>query len=256
MNRGGKRMARGEGKGSSRTRRGDAEAGAGDRFVPGKPERADILLDAPQLEAQNLALEIDDLELANLIRIGKVRLELESLDAELFLQTHLGDLLHTLDRLTSTVNLGLSLFFAPAYNFNLAAAAWYEYLELTRRWFELPLEMVEGRTRQEAKVVPPPPLAHSSGRSLDALKEYQTVRHIVSQDGHVIATVANENGQVVEERVVGRLEFLRTETAGEATEAAQKVAEQTGVDLSSLKGSGAGGKVVVSDVIEAAEASP
>jgi hypothetical protein len=207
-------MVRGENRGLSRARREDTGAGAGDQFVSGKPEKADILLDAPQLEAQNLALEIDDLELANLIRIGKVRLELESLDAELFLQTQLGDLLHTLNRLTSTVNLGLSLFFAPAYNFNLAAAAWYEYLELTRRRFELPLKMVEGRTRQEAKVVPPAPLAHSSARSLDALEEYQTVRHIVSQDGHVIASVANENGQVVEERVVGRLQFLRNEAAG------------------------------------------
>lgn len=235
-------MARGEGKGSSRARREDTEAGAGDQFVPRKPEKADILLDAPQLEAQDLALEIDDLEFAKLIRIGKVRLELESLDAELFLQTHLGDLLHTLNRLTSTVNLGLSLFFAPAYNFNLAATAWYEYLDLTRRWLELPLEMVEGQSRQEAKVVPPSPLAHTSGRSLDALEEHQTMRHIISQDGNIIATVVNENGQVVEERVVGRLEFLRNETAGKATEAAQKVAEQTGVDLSRLKGSGAGGE--------------
>jgi pyruvate/2-oxoglutarate dehydrogenase complex dihydrolipoamide acyltransferase (E2) component len=243
-------MARGENRGLSRARREDKEAAAGDQSVP---EKADILLDAPQLEAQDLALEIEDLELANLIRIGKVRLELESLDAELFLQTHLGDLLHTLNRLTSTVNLGLSLFFAPAYNFNLAATAWYEYLELTRRWFELPLEMIEGQSRQEAKVVPPAPLAHSSGRSLDALEEHQNVRHIVSQDGSVIATVVNENGQVVEEKVVGRLEFVRNGTAGEATEAALNVAEQTGVDLSGLKGSGAGGKILVSDVLEAAE---
>lgn len=244
-------MARDEDGGPSRA--GGGRTRAGDRFVSGKPEEADILLDAPQLEAQNLSLEIDDLELANLLRMGKVRLELESLDAELFLRTQLGDLLRTLDRMTSTVNLGLSLFFAPAYNLNLAATAWYEYLELTRRWFELPLETFEGLARQEAGAVTPPPLVRPSGRSPDALEGHQTVRHVVRQDGNVIATAVNENGRVVEERVVGRLEFLRNETAAKATEAARTTAEQTGVDLSRLTGSGAGGKIVVSDVIEAAE---
>jgi hypothetical protein len=108
--------------------------------VPAEPEKTDILLDAPQLKVKNLALEIENLELANLIRIGKVRLGIENLDAELFLQTELGDLLHTLDRLTATLNLGLSLLFAPVYNLNVAVAAWSDYLELTRRWFELPIK--------------------------------------------------------------------------------------------------------------------
>jgi hypothetical protein len=108
--------------------------------VPAEPEKTDILLDAPQLKVKNLALEIENLELANLIRIGKVRLGIENLDAELFLQTELGDLLHTLDRLTATLNLGLSLLFAPVYNLNVAVAAWSDYLELTRRWLELPIK--------------------------------------------------------------------------------------------------------------------
>ena len=112
----------------------------------GETEKPDILLDAPRLEAKDLALEIEDLNLANLVRIGKVRLEVQSLDAELFLQTHLGDLLHSLDLITSTANLGLTLFFAPVYNFNRAADAWYENGQLARRWFELPIRMAEERS--------------------------------------------------------------------------------------------------------------
>src|ERR1700756_188325 len=106
-------MARREYRGSPRGRRGNLRAAVGGLSVPSEPEKTDILLDAPQLKVKALALEAENLNLVNLILIGKLRLEIEDLDAELFLQTHLGNLLHTLNQLTSTANLGLSLFFAP-----------------------------------------------------------------------------------------------------------------------------------------------
>jgi hypothetical protein len=53
-------------------------------------------------------LEIENLELANLIRIGKV-------------QTQLYDLLHTLDLLTATLDLGLTL--RTCLHLNVALAA-------------------------------------------------------------------------------------------------------------------------------------
>lgn len=167
------------------------------RFAPANPGEADILLDAPLLEAQNLVLEIENLELANLIRIGKVRLEVESLDADLFLQTNLGDLLHTLNRLASTVDLGLSLFFAPVYNFNRAADAWYANLDLARRWFELPVRMMEGHPRPERR----------PARPVDSPETRQAMRHVVSRDGDIIATVSDGSGRILEEEVVGRLKF-------------------------------------------------
>jgi hypothetical protein len=125
------------------------KAAVGGPSVPGETEKTDILLDAPQLKVKGLALEIENLELANLIRIGKVGLEVENLDAELFLQTQLGNLLHT-------VNLALGLLFAPAYNFNAAVAAWYNYLDLTRRWFEPPIKFSEDLKRPELPAVAKP----------------------------------------------------------------------------------------------------
>ena len=186
----------------------------------GETEKPDILLDAPRLEAKDLALEIEDLNLANLVRIGKVRLEVQSLDAELFLQTHLGDLLHSLDLITSTANLGLTLFFAPVYNFNRAADAWYENGQLARRWFELPIRMAEERSRPEISSARRPSLpapGRSAGRPANEPEDHQVVRHIVNRDGDVVATVFNEKGQVLEEALVGRLKFLpQEETNGES----------------------------------------
>lgn len=111
--------------------------------IPEAPEPADILLDAPQLKVKALALELEHLELANPLRIGKVRLAVENLDAALFLQTHLTRLLDTLNRLSSTLNLGLSLSLAPLNQLSVATAAWHNCLELTRCWFELPFDLAE-----------------------------------------------------------------------------------------------------------------
>lgn len=41
----------------------------------------------------------------------------------------------------------------------------------------------------------------------------------------------------------------------EVTEATQQMAEEIGVDIPHVKGTGAGGKIIVSDVVEAAENS-
>lgn len=143
-------MTRREGGRSPRRHRAHVRAAVGGTSVPGEVERADILLDAPQLKVKTLALEIENLNLANLVRIGKVRLEVENLDAELFLQTQLGNLLYTVNRLISTLNLSLSLFFAPVHSVTVAVAAWSDYLELRRRGLELPIKFFEGCIRPDS----------------------------------------------------------------------------------------------------------
>ncbi|MDD5207744.1 MAG: hypothetical protein PHS17_20105 [Desulfobacterales bacterium] len=139
----------------------------GDPSVPSEAGKEDILLDAPQLKAKTLAIETENLELASLVRIGKVRLAIENLDTELSLQTHLAELLHTINRLTSTINLSLGLFFAPAYNFNVAAAALCEYLDFARRWFDLSIKFAEAARRPGTPAFQSRPIARSSRRSAD-----------------------------------------------------------------------------------------
>lgn len=73
-----------------------------------------------------------------------------------------------------------------------------------------------------------------------------------------------EGVQAVQQATGGTLSNLRdgagmfqegAQAGVEVTEAAQQMAEETGVDISRVKGTGAGGKIIVSDVVEAAENS-
>lgn len=105
------------------------------RFTAGE-ENADVLLDAPRLSADDLNLEIEDLEIDGVLRIGKVSLNAENLDAQLYLKADLDNLRVIVERMTGTANLAMSLFFMPAYNFNLWSGLAYRNLETMRRIME------------------------------------------------------------------------------------------------------------------------
>ncbi|AHY47836.1 Hypothetical Protein RradSPS_2553 [Rubrobacter radiotolerans] len=129
------REARGPGRASGRLREDRVPADG----------REDVLLDAPQLEAKNLALSIDELSVGDVIKLKGVRLEVESLDAELLLEARLENLRVIVERLTETANLGMSLFMAPAYGFNLFAAMAYRNAEI---WQDL--------VQAQARLLAPP----------------------------------------------------------------------------------------------------
>jgi hypothetical protein len=84
----------------------------------------------------------------------------------------------------------------------------------------------------------------------------QTVRRVADESGSIVEQTLTESGQVSEEAVVGE-----ADTAGEAgeengevqaTPAAERKAEDLGVDLSQIEGTGSGGRIIVKDVIGAA----
>jgi hypothetical protein len=84
----------------------------------------------------------------------------------------------------------------------------------------------------------------------------RTVRRVADESGSVVEQTMTESGQVSEEAVVGE-----ADTAGEASEengevqatpAAERKAEDLGVDLSQIEGTGSGGRIIVKDVIGAA----
>ena len=98
----------------------------------------------------------------------------------------------------------------------------------------------------------------------------QRVQRVVDESGSIVERILDESGEVVDEAVVGNASDLTSEeehTAdlGEhsessvpdeeelnATSAARQKAEELGVDLSQIAGSGVGGLITVSDVIQAA----
>jgi hypothetical protein len=84
----------------------------------------------------------------------------------------------------------------------------------------------------------------------------QTVRRVAEESGSIVEQTLNESGEVSEEAVVGE-----ADTAGEAgeengevqaTPAAERKAEDLGVDLSQVEGTGSGGRITVKDVTGAA----
>ncbi len=190
-----------------------------------KPEdtELDILLDAPQLEAESLVVEIEDLELGDLVKIGKVRIEARNLDAQLLLQARLDTLLELVDRLLTTIDASLALFTAPMYSFNLLMGATYKNLgilqDLTRATVR-----VTGTLPATLAVEPDPETDGNPGSGY-------------------IRTVLSERGEVIEERFIG---------GPSVTEAAARRAGELGVDLSTVGGTGSGGRVLLSDVEKAA----
>ena len=85
----------------------------------------------------------------------------------------------------------------------------------------------------------------------------RTVRRVVDESGSIVEQTLSESGEVSEEEVVGGMST--TGEAGEekdeveATPAAERKAEELGVDLSQVEGTGSGGRITVKDVTGAAD---
>src|SRR5215211_7175395 len=71
----------------------------------------------------------------------------------------------------------------------------------------------------------------------------RTVRRVVDASGSIVEQTLTDSGEVSEEAVVGEVE---------ATPAAELKAEDLGVDLSQVEGTGSGGRITVKDVAGAA----
>jgi cell division septum initiation protein DivIVA len=85
----------------------------------------------------------------------------------------------------------------------------------------------------------------------------RTVRRVANDSGSIVEQTLNESGQVSEEEaVVGEAdtaaEVGEQKTEVDATPAAERRAEDLGVDLSQIEGTGSGGRITVRDVIGAA----
>jgi hypothetical protein len=85
----------------------------------------------------------------------------------------------------------------------------------------------------------------------------RTIRRVADASGSIVEQTLNESGQVSEEAVVGEAstpgEAGEQKDKAQATPAAERKAEDLGVDLSQIEGTGSGGRITVKDVTEAAK---
>ena len=222
---------------------------------------SDVVLDVPVLQIDEIDLEVDDLrvhvslraELADLVKVNagidayldKVKLSVKGVEAQATLRIGLQRVLDTLDRALETIDrnpqiLGGTVRQHRDESGNVTENTWngsngVEYEEATGSLADLQIE-----------------------------EEY------VDERGWIVALARDETGNVVEE-VLDEDGGVRTPDVSEgvqdrepeggengevdATDAARRKAEELGVKLSGVRGTGSGGRVLLKDVKRASKRS-
>ena len=243
-------------------------------------QEPDVLLDVPELEVDRITLEVENLrahvsilaELANLLslsvgvdaRLDRVKLEIEGVEAKVLLKVRLEHVRAILEKALDTIAehpeilriLARSLSQLVRESLGETLTTLNEVLEglevgdtvdeaLRGRLEEIGAKLEEILERQEGE-----------GRTRGALNEGGgPVQRVVDESGTIIEQTVDESGEVLAEDVVGEeAEGTQEEEEVQATPAAKRKAEELGVDLSTVEGTGTGGRITGRDVQNAAQA--
>jgi pyruvate/2-oxoglutarate dehydrogenase complex dihydrolipoamide acyltransferase (E2) component len=204
-------------------------------------DEPDVILDVSQLEVERITLEVDDLrahvsilaELANLVslsvgadvQLGRVKLEIEGVKAQVLLEVRLEHVRAILEKALETI------------------AENPEILEILGQTLSDVLRETLGTARATLE------------EALEGLEVGDTV-------DEALRSRLEEVRDALEDVLEGQGEGGREESGGpaqpaqnevQATPAARRAAEELGVDLSRLEGTGAGGRITVRDVRNAAQ---
>jgi pyruvate/2-oxoglutarate dehydrogenase complex dihydrolipoamide acyltransferase (E2) component len=243
-------------------------------------QEPDVLLDVPELEVDRITLEAENLrahvsilaELANLLslsvgvdaRLDRVKLEIEGVEAKVLLKVRLVHVRAILEKALDTIAehpeilriLARSLSQLVRESLGETLSTLNEVLEglevgetvdeaLRGRLEEIGANLEEILQRQEGE-----------GRTRGALGEGSgPVQRVVDESGTTIEQTVDESGEVLAEDVVGgEAEGTKEkEEEVQATPAAKRKAEELGVDLSTVEGTGTGGRITGRDVQNAAQ---
>ncbi len=223
---------------------------------------ADLVLDVPVLNVDELDLEVDDLrahvsvraELADFVKVNvgvdvfldKVKLGIKGVEAQALLQVKLERVLKTLDRALDTIDRNPQVLGGATRSASQAA-------QDTERTAQLG----EGAADQTDSM----PDSGVDEEVADSLADLQVEEEYVDDRGRIISRARDESGRVVEDildeagnildlSVPEEAEARGDEDAAEvdATDAARRKAEELGVDLADVQGTGADGQITVEDV--------
>ncbi len=241
----------------------------------------DVLLDVPALSVEELNLEVESLkarisvqaELADLVKLnigvdvdlGKVKLGIKDVDAQVLLKVRLDNIRSILeqalkaidrdpsilDRLTgdtSRTEREASLAGRPRDRTGTAGEA----EQTVRRTVDESGKVLKTVLDESGDVLEEDASEGLAGLPLE--EEY------LDDEGRIIGRARDDAGNVVEEEldekgnVAGFLGFVGAEETGRrgATEAAERKAREMGVDLSTVDGTGSGGRILIRDVEKAA----
>ncbi len=219
-------------------------------------DEPDVLLDIPQLKVDEIGLEVEDLkarvslhagvgELVNLavgadVNLGKVKLDIKGVEAQALLKVRLENVLAILNRALSTVDgnpeVLRSLTRTVGNTVDQAG-------DLDRR------ALGEGGVVSDAVGL----VGDTDGRAMGEGGAVSQAAGGVSQAaqgvGEASEQVTRGAGQASQEEAEG---IIETESKVEATDAAKRKAKQLGVDLSTVEGTGSGGRITAGDAESAA----
>ena len=202
----------------------------------------DVLLDSPQLDSDRIELEIEDVDVARIIRIGKVKANIEGLEAQLLLEVRLKQVVDLVDRLLDSVDRGLDsvdrgvkqvtdlIDSNPETLQSVAQIAGNLLGEVVDNGsegqetnssgdFEEQDATSTDRTSQSAEdsveqeeAGQDSDRAQSNGSVGETVdEEGRTVQHAVDESWNIVETTLNGSGEIVDERTVGNLEDFLVE---------------------------------------------
>lgn len=173
----------------------------------------DLMLDAQQLRLEGVSLSL----------AGLLNVQIEHLEAELKLNANLEEVAGVLRELISTLG---------------------ENPDLLQNLLQSLTSTVEG----VADVATDDAESSEEESPEDGEEEEAQISRLTAdEEGNLVETSFDKDGQITGEETMGSLEDL------DITDAAGEKAADLGVDLSSVEGTGQGGRILVKDVEDAAE---
>ena len=168
-----------------------------------------VLLDSPQLSSDGIELDIEDVEVAKIIRIGKVKANIEGLEAQLLLEVRLKKVVDLVGRLLNSVDRGVEqvtdlIDNNPETLQSVAQIASNLLGEVVDNGSEDSAEQEEaGQDSNKAQG------NGSVSETVD--EEGRTVQRVVDESWNIVETTLNGSGEIVDERTVGNLEDFLVE---------------------------------------------
>ncbi len=222
-------------------------------------DEPDVLLDIPQLKVDEIGLEVEDLkarvslhaevgELVSLavgadVNLGKVKLDIKGVEVQALLKVRLENVLAILDRALSTVDGNPEVLRSLTQTVDNAVD---QAGDLAQRALGED-GAVSGTVSKAVGLV-----GDTTGRAMEEGDTVSQAANGVSQAaqgvGDASEQVTSGAGQATQEAEG----IIETESKVEATDAAKRKAKQLGVDLSTVEGTGSGGRITAGDAESAA----
>lgn len=244
-------------------------------------EDPDVLLDVPVLKIEELNLELEDLrahvslraDLADLVNVGvdayldKVKLEIKGVEAQVLLKVRLDRVLDTFNHALNTIDRNPEIVGGKARKSKDSGDAVAENLAPNTTVLGEAVGRDGGtvvRSVDEAGELMETVLDDSGAvtdeKIMGSVGDLPVENEYVDDEGRTVSRSRDDLGNVVERtldeqgNVVGlNVPESRDDSANiETTAAAEKKARELGVDLTGVKGTGSGGRILVKDIEEAA----